>query len=70
MPAADPQLRAASSRLAALTRHRSPTDPDVAAARREVREAQLAADVRRLVAKLVTATERDTLLASSRDGAP
>jgi hypothetical protein len=69
MPAADPRLRAASSRLAALTRHRSPVDPDVAAARREVREAQLAADVRRLVTKLVSATERDAVLASGRDGA-
>jgi hypothetical protein len=69
MPAADSRLRMASSRLAALTRHRSPADPDVAAARREVREAQLAADVRRLVAKLMTATERDAVLASGRDGA-
>lgn len=69
MPAADSRLRMASSRLAALTRHRSPADPDVAAARREVREAQPAADVRRLVAKLMTATERDAVLASGRDGA-
>jgi hypothetical protein len=69
MPAADPRLRAASSRLAALTRHRSPADPDVAAARREVREAQLEADLRHVARKYAAAAERDALLASSQDGA-
>jgi hypothetical protein len=54
---------------AALTRHRSPADPDVAAARREVREAQLEADLRRVARKYAAAAERDALLASSQDGA-
>lgn len=66
MAASDSRLRAASSRLAALTRHRPADDPAVTEARRQVREAQLEA-ARRFVA----ATERDlaALRASGQDGA-
>jgi hypothetical protein len=60
MAASDSRLRAASSRLAALTRHRPPDDPAVAAARHEVREAQLAAAERDLAALHASAqTDRD-----------
>jgi hypothetical protein len=69
MPASDPALRAASTRAAALARHRPPDDPVLTEARRELRRAQLAADVHRVVRKFVAATERDAVLASGRDGA-
>jgi hypothetical protein len=70
MPAKDPTLRAASTRAAALARHRPPGDPALAEARRELRRAQLEVDVRRSVHRFVAATERDALLASGRDSAP
>jgi hypothetical protein len=69
MPASDPALRAASTRAAALARHRSPNDPALAQARRELRRVQLEADVRALVAKHAAAAERDALLAPGQDGA-
>jgi hypothetical protein len=59
VPARDPALRAASTRFAALARHRGPDDPAVAEARRKLRRVQLEADVRRSVHRFVAATERD-----------
>jgi hypothetical protein len=70
MPASDRALRAASTRAAALARHRPPDDPALAEARRQLRRAQLEADVRRSVSRYVAASERDALLASGQDGAP
>ena len=70
MPARDPALRRASTRAAALARHRPPDDPALAEARRELRRVQLEADVRRSVGRYVAASERDALLASAQtDGA-
>jgi len=71
MPASDPALRAASTRAAALAKHRPPDDPALAEARRELRRAQLEADVHRVIGKFVAATERDlaALRASGQDGA-
>jgi len=70
VPARDPALRAASTRAAALARHRPSDDPALAEARRELRRAQLEADVRRSVHRFAAAIERDALLASGRGGAP
>jgi hypothetical protein len=59
VPAKDPALRAASTRFAALARHRPAGDPAVAQARRELRRAQFEAEVRRSIHRFVMATERD-----------
>jgi hypothetical protein len=69
MPASDPALRRASTRAAALARYRPPSDPALAEARRELRRAQLEADIRHVVSKHVAAAEHDILLASGQDGA-
>jgi hypothetical protein len=49
MAARDPLVRAASTRLAALSRHRPADDPEVAEAGRDLRAAQLEDHVRRIV---------------------
>jgi hypothetical protein len=49
MAARDPLVRATSTRLAALIRHRPPDDPEVAEAGRDLRAAQLEEHVRRVV---------------------
>jgi hypothetical protein len=59
VPAKDPALRAASTRFAALTRHRPAGDPAVAQARRELRRAQFEAEVLRSIHRFVMATEQD-----------
>jgi hypothetical protein len=73
VPARDAALRAASTRAAALARHRPPDDPALAEARRELRRAQLEADARRSAHRFVAAIEQlDALRASGqtdRDGA-
>jgi hypothetical protein len=70
MPASDPALRAASTRAAALARHRSPDDPALAEARLKLRRVQLESDVRRSIRRFIAAVERDAVLVSGRDGAP
>jgi hypothetical protein len=49
MAARDPLVRVASTRFAALTRHRPADDPEVAEAGRDLRAAQLEDHVRRIV---------------------
>jgi len=67
VPAKDPALRAASTRFAALVRHRPASDPAVAQARRELRLAQFEADVRRSIHRFVMATELDVAGADGRN---
>jgi hypothetical protein len=67
VPAKDPALRAASTRFAALARHRPASDPAVAEARRDLRRAQFEVEVRRSIYRLVMATERDLAGADDRD---
>ena len=49
MAAHDQNIRVASTRLAALVRHRTADDPDVIEAARDLRAAQLDEHVRRVV---------------------
>jgi hypothetical protein len=49
MAAHDKNIRVASTRLAALVRHRTADDPDVIEAARDLRAAQLDEHVRRVV---------------------
>jgi Spy/CpxP family protein refolding chaperone len=49
MAARDKNIRVASTRLAALVRHRTPDDPDVIEAARDLRAAQLNEHVQRVV---------------------
>lgn len=51
MPARDPNTRAKVARVAALARHHGPADPDIPAARRDLRAARLEAHIRRVVAE-------------------
>jgi len=63
MAARDPLVRAASTRFAALTRHRPATDPQVAEAGRDLRAAQLEEHVRRVVDQMppLSASQRNRL---------
>ena len=49
MPARDPLVRAASTRLAALARHRPADDSDVVEAGRDLRAARLEEHIRQVV---------------------
>jgi len=70
MPARDPLVRVASTRLAALTRHRSADDPEVAEASRDLRAAQLEQHVRRVVDEMppLSADQRARLIVLLRSG--
>jgi hypothetical protein len=70
MPARDPLVRVASTRLAALARHRSADDPEVAEAGRDLRAAQLEEHVRRVVDQLppLSADQRARLIVLLRSG--
>jgi hypothetical protein len=67
VPAKDPALRAASTRFAALARHRPANDPDLARARRELHRVQFEAEVRRSIHRFMTATDRDFAGADGHD---
>jgi hypothetical protein len=66
VPAKDPALRAASTRFAALARHRPANDPAVTQARRELRRVQFEVEVRRSMHRFLMATERDLAGADDR----
>ena len=70
MAARDENIRVASTRLAALVRHRTPDDPDVVEATRDLRVAQLNEHVRRVVDGFppLTPEQRSRLAALLVDG--
>lgn len=70
MAARDKTIRVASTRLAALVRHRTPDDPDVVDATRDLRAAQLGEHVRRVVDGFppLTSEQRSRLAALLADG--
>ena len=70
MAARDKNIRVASTRLAALVRHRTPDDPDVIDATRDLRDAQLNEHVRRVVDGFppLTPKQRSRLAALLADG--
>jgi hypothetical protein len=72
MAARDPLVRAASTRLAALMRHRPTDDPEVAKASRDLRAAQLEAHVRAVVDTFppLSADQRARLAVLLRGGGP
>jgi hypothetical protein len=68
MPARDPEVRTISSRIAATERHHP--DTDTSALRRDLRVAQLAAHIRRVVdaAPPLSGAQRDRLAVLLRSG--
>jgi len=63
-------VRTLPARVAALTRHRSPDDPDLAAARRQLESEHTARYVRELVdrAPVMTPEQRDRIAVALRSG--
>jgi hypothetical protein len=68
--ARDPLVRVSATRLAALTRHRPPDDPDLAEASRDLRAASLEAHVRQVVDQMppLSADQRARLIVLLRGG--
>lgn len=63
-------VRTLPARVAALTRHRAPDDPDLAAARRQLESEHAARYVRELVdrAPALTPEQRDRIAVALRSG--
>lgn len=70
MPAKSPKVRAAASRIAALSRSRAADDPDLLDARRSLRAERLAEHIARVVAEAppLTDEQRDELAVLLRGG--